>query len=81
MALAFFLPKENLEIQIIEASPRLGGRIQTSLGKLDTPLELGATWFSDAHQNLLRLLEELGLEKYPQFSLGKSIFNACYIHR
>ncbi len=74
MALAFFLPKENLEIQIIEASPRLGGRIQTSLGKLDTPLELGATWFSDAHQNLLCLLEELGLEKYPQFSLGKSLF-------
>ena len=74
MALAFFLPKENLEIQIIEASPRLGGRIQTTLGKLETPLELGATWFSDAHQNLLQLLGELGLEKYPQFSLGKSLF-------
>lgn len=74
LALAYFLPKENIEIQIAEASSRLGGRIHTSLGKLDTPLELGATWFSDAHQNLLHLLEELGLEKFPQYSSGKSLF-------
>lgn len=74
LALAFLLPKENIEIQIVEATSRLGGRIQTSLGKLDTPLELGATWFSEAHQNLLRLLEELGLEKFPQYSSGKSLF-------
>ena len=74
LALAYFLPKENLKIQIAEASARLGGRIQTALGKLDTPLELGATWFSDAHQNLWDLLEALELEKFPQYASGKSLF-------
>ena len=74
MALAFLLHKEDVEIQIVEASTRLGGRIQTSLGKLGTPLELGATWFSEAHQNLLHLFGGLGLEKFQQFSTGKSLF-------
>lgn len=76
MSLAYFLSKENLNIQMVEASSRLGGRIHTAIGKLGTPLELGATWFSDGHQNLLQLLTELGLEKYLQFSGGKSLFQS-----
>ena len=58
----------------MEASARLGGRIHTVKGPLLTPLELGATWFSDMHPNLLALIEELGLQKYPQFSKGTSLF-------
>lgn len=41
---------------------------------MGTPLELGATWFSDMHPSLLALVEELGLQKYPQFSKGISLF-------
>jgi len=37
-------------------------------------LELGATWFSDMHPNLLSLLNELGLKKFPQYSKGLSLF-------
>jgi monoamine oxidase len=74
LSLAYFLSKSNIETKILEASPRLGGRIQTIKGTLDTPLELGATWFSEMHQNLLSLINELGLEKYPQFSKGTSLF-------
>lgn len=74
LTLAYFLSKNGIEAQILEASPRLGGRIQTIRGKNDTPMELGATWFSDLHPNLLMLIVELGLEKYPQFSEGISFF-------
>jgi monoamine oxidase len=74
LTLAYSLSKINIDVTILEASPRLGGRIQTLKGALETPLELGATWFSDIHQNLLSLLEELGLNKYHQFSKGKSLF-------
>lgn len=74
LTLAFLLSKKNVKVTILEASSRMGGRIQTINGKKETPLELGATWFSDIHQNLLRLLKQLGLEKYPQFSKGKSLF-------
>lgn len=74
LGLAYFLSKKNIKATVLEASPRLGGRIQTAKGKLDTPLELGATWFSDMHPRLLALLDELGLHKYPQYSKGISLF-------
>ncbi|MGV3686275.1 MAG: flavin monoamine oxidase family protein [Daejeonella sp.] len=71
---AYLLSKRNIHATILEASPRLGGRIQTIKGTLQTPLELGATWFSDMHPNLLALIDELELKKYPQFSKGTSLF-------
>ena len=74
LTLAYLLSKKNLNFIILEASSRLGGRIQTITGENGTPLELGATWFSSIHSDLLSLLKELGLEKYPQFSRGKSLF-------
>ena len=74
LTLAYLMSKRNIDVQVIEASSRFGGRIQTSKGKLGTPLELGATWFSDMHQNLISLINELGLQKFEQFSKGKSLF-------
>lgn len=74
LTLAYLLEKKGFEPTIIEASSRLGGRIQTVDGKLGTPLELGATWFSDYHHELLSLLNELGLNKYPQCTKGASLF-------
>ena len=59
LTLAYLLEQKNYEITLIEASPRLGGRIQTAIGNLGTPLELGATWFSEAHVQLLSLLAKL----------------------
>ncbi|WP_281925566.1 flavin monoamine oxidase family protein [Flavobacterium collinsii] len=74
LTLAYLLSKKNIEITILEASDRLGGRIQTIKGISGTPLELGATWFSEIHSNLISLLDELNLKKYPQYSRGKSLF-------
>ncbi len=76
LTLAYFLSKKNIKATVLEASSRLGGRIQTIKGANDTPLELGATWFSDMHPNLLALIEELGLKKYSQFSKGKTLFQS-----
>nr|WP_324586663.1 FAD-dependent oxidoreductase [Agriterribacter sp.] len=74
LALAFFLQKKGIKTTVIEASGRLGGRIYTVAGALGTPLELGATWFSNIHQHLPALTEELHLTKYPQYSEGISLF-------
>ena len=59
LTLAYLLSKRNIKATVLEASARLGGRIQTIKGALETPLELGATWFSDMHPHLLSLIEEL----------------------
>ncbi|MDY2587865.1 flavin monoamine oxidase family protein [Winogradskyella aquimaris] len=74
LCLAYQLSKIDINATIIEGSSRLGGRILTTKGKRDTPLELGATWFSDMHSNVLQLIDELGLSKYPQYSKGISLF-------
>lgn len=74
LTLAYILSKSKYNVTILEASRRLGGRIHTKKGKLETPLELGATWFSDIHQNLLALLDELGVVRFFQFSKGISLF-------
>lgn len=74
LTLAYLLSKKNILATVLEASTRLGGRIQTIKGKNKTPLELGATWFSDIHPNLISLLDDLKLKKFPQYSKGKSLF-------
>ncbi len=74
MLLAYQLQQAGIDYLVLEAAPRLGGRIQTITGRAGTPLELGATWFSNQHPNLLSLIEELDLEKYPQFAAGISLF-------
>ena len=74
LTLSYLLSKKNIKPIVLEASGRLGGRIQTVKGPLGTPLELGATWFSDMHPSLLSLLAELGLKNYPQYSKGISLF-------
>jgi len=74
LTLAWLLLQKNIKATVLEASSRVGGRIQTVTGALETPLELGATWFSDMHPNLLSLVNELGLTKYPQYSKGLSLF-------
>lgn len=74
LTLANLLKNKNINATVLEASLRIGGRIHTVMGKHETPLELGATWFSDFHFNLIKLLEDLGLQKYPQYSKGISLF-------
>ena len=61
-------------ITVVEASGRLGGRIHTIKGLQDTPMELGATWFSDQHPALLQLSQQLDIDKFPQYDTGKSLF-------
>ena len=74
LTLSYLLQGKNLKTKILEAAPRLGGRIQTVKGNLGTPMELGATWFADKHIHFSSLITELGLNKFPQYSKGKALF-------
>ena len=74
LTLAYLLQKKNITTTLLEASPRLGGRIHTVKGRMGTPLELGATWFADKHRNFSALIDELGLQRFPQYSEGITLF-------
>lgn len=53
---------------ILEARDRIGGRIHTK-----DAIDLGATWFQDHHTNLSQLLNDLSINKFEQYSKGKSV--------
>lgn len=53
---------------VLESRNRIGGRIKTHQG-----IDFGATWFQNHHEHVIRLLEELQLDKFHQYSKGKSV--------
>jgi len=74
LTLAYLLQQKHIPVTVLEGAGRAGGRIQTAAGPSGAPLELGATWFSDMHTHLLALVDELGVQKFPQYSGGISLF-------
>lgn len=73
---AYRLKKAGISIRILEARDRPGGRIYTVQGIDGPPLEMGATWFGNQHQNLKHLLEELKLPAFKQYTVGSAIFES-----
>jgi monoamine oxidase len=61
------LKKEGIPFKILEARNRVGGRINTVYGTNNTPIEMGATWFTNQHKHLIALLEELGIDYFEQY--------------
>ncbi|MFK7806202.1 MAG: flavin monoamine oxidase family protein [Saprospiraceae bacterium] len=62
----FRLKQKNIPFKILEARNRIGGRIHTVYGKDNTAMEMGATWFTDQHIHLKKLLEELDIDYFKQ---------------
>lgn len=74
LLLAYRLKKDGKSVKIIEARNRVGGRIHTLKSAKETPIEMGATWLSLQHQELLRLLKELELPVFEQYMQGIALF-------
>lgn len=66
LSIAYFLKDENINIKIIEARNRLGGRILTTYKNGSAPIEKGATWFGKKHKSLFNLLQELEIKTFKQ---------------
>lgn len=71
---AYLIQQAGIDVTVVEARPRLGGRIWTQRLANDTPVEAGATWFGMKHQHLVCLLDELDLAYFPQATEGISLF-------
>jgi monoamine oxidase len=69
----YLLKKEGIPFKILEARNRVGGRINTLYRKDEAPVEMGATWFTKEHTNLMGLLEELKLGYFAQV-MTESVF-------
>lgn len=71
---AYRLKEKGIPFKILEARDRIGGRIHTLESKNGTPLEMGATWFTQEHSCLLKLLKELNLPYFEQYMKGTAFF-------
>jgi monoamine oxidase len=71
---AYRLKKEGIPFKILEVRTRVGGRINTVYGTDNTPVEMGATWFSSEHKHLRSLLNELEIEYFEQYMDGTVFF-------
>ncbi|HEY5582189.1 MAG TPA: FAD-dependent oxidoreductase [Rhodoferax sp.] len=76
LALARLLTGRGLEVQVIEARERLGGRVYTEHCEFTgQALDLGPTWFwLDTEPRIAALLTELGLASRPQHDPGDALW-------
>lgn len=71
LCIAYLLKQKGQSVHILEARPRLGGRIFTQHQAPAAPQEMGATWLGIKHQQLRKLLKELDLGIFEQ-ALGNT---------
>ncbi|QWX83530.1 FAD-dependent oxidoreductase [Cellulophaga sp. HaHaR_3_176] len=66
---AFQLNKSGeRDFMVLDARAKIGGRILTN-----NQIDFGATWFQNHHTNVAAMLRELKVEKFPQYSKGRSV--------
>ncbi len=77
LTLAYYLKKHQIDVKIVEARNRLGGRILTKRNPNLANIELGATWLGNQHIKLLHLLDELQIQIFEQ-ELGNTAIYEIY---
>lgn len=76
LALARMLAARGLDVHVIEARSRLGGRVLTQhCEATGQPVDLGATWFwPETEPRMTALLTTLGLASHPQYDPGDALW-------
>ncbi|MBW4661436.1 MAG: FAD-dependent oxidoreductase [Drouetiella hepatica Uher 2000/2452] len=83
LAAAYFLSKQGTDATILEARPRIGGRVLShTIDDADNlVVELGAEWVGASHARLLSLCKELGLELKNNQLNTRLIYNGKYFEK
>ncbi|MGW7018436.1 flavin monoamine oxidase family protein [Streptomyces decoyicus] len=73
LAAARRLVQCGLEVVVLEARDRVGGRVWNRTLPDGTVVSAGGTWLGKGQHRMFQLCEELGLEVYPQYKRGAHI--------
>ncbi|XP_047502398.1 probable flavin-containing monoamine oxidase A [Penaeus chinensis] len=77
LSAAHKLKKAGLQVAVLEAQDRVGGRTLTQpvdIGQGKTELfDLGGQWVGSSQKHVIDMLRELGLETYPQYTSGTKV--------
>ena len=73
LAAAKHLVKNKKKVCILEAQNRVGGRIFSKTTPSGKVIDLGAQWIGEGQSNLISLLSEYSIKKFPDIAVGKHI--------
>ncbi|WP_030993225.1 flavin monoamine oxidase family protein [Streptomyces sp. NRRL S-1813] len=73
LAAARRLVQCGLEVVVLEARDRVGGRVWNRALPDGTVVSAGGTWLGKGQHRMFQLCKELGLEVYPQYKRGAHI--------
>lgn len=68
------LQQQGLQVQVLEARGRVGGRMVCHTLNDGHVVDLGGQWGGSTHHRFSALLEELGISRYPSHYSGEGIF-------
>ena len=69
LAVAEALHRSGRTVTVLEARPRIGGRL------LSDPLDLGASWFWDGEQRVRAMTDRFGIATFPQHIAGDAMID------
>jgi monoamine oxidase len=67
------LGRSGVDVVVVEARDRVGGRTERGLTADGTPIELGGQWIGPTQNRMYDLVEELGLHTFPTYNTGEHV--------
>ena len=67
------LRKEGLNVHILEARARTGGRMIRQTTRTGAVIDLGGQWGGETHHRFETLVNELGIERFPSYYDGQGV--------
>ncbi|WP_067838881.1 flavin monoamine oxidase family protein [Nocardia lijiangensis] len=67
------LRARGIDVLVLEAADRVGGRAQTERSAAGTPVDLGGQWVGHDHARMTALAREFGMTLFPTPSAGKAL--------
>jgi monoamine oxidase len=70
LRLAGILSQAGVSVTVCEARDRVGGRLLSA----DPGVDLGATWFWQNESDVRQVINEFGIESFPQYASGNMMY-------
>ena len=69
------IKRQGRSVLLLEAKPRIGGRMVNQAVSGGGVIDLGGQWGGKTHHRFASLTDELGMRRYPSYYDGKGVFH------
>lgn len=75
LSAARLLVDAGVDVTVVEARDRVGGRTERGHTSGGVPIELGGQWIGPTQNRMYELIDELGLETFPTYNTGETVID------